>query len=169
MSQDSDINKVQNDPKYGKLMIALEVARQILNDMKPGQRTNFKQLNKAVAEKTSLSPTQVQPFVIMAVQTYDGLTVTRGRYGGIIKGLKEKKNDERERCTHCKQVIRKGKKRSKKDGILGGTDLVSTDSEPTEEPLESTVSLTHSESDDESVEDLDDEFDEDDDEDEEED
>lgn len=125
------MEKVFNDEKYSKLMRAVDATRAILDAMNEGDKTNLKDLTDRVSRELDLSVTQVSPFVGMAVQTYEGITVSRGRYGGIFKGIREKKEDARERCTTCKQVIRKRRAKKAKDDALvaSGTDSSSTHDE----------------------------------------
>lgn len=122
--------RMVKDERYGKLMVAIDTTRGHLDAMKEGEKTNLKELAEKVAKDLDVSVTQVNPFVHMAVQTYDGITVSRGRYGGIFKGIKTKKEDHRSRCETCGQVIRQKKSKEKDDTSL---NAASTDADDDDE------------------------------------
>lgn len=121
-TSDLTMEKILHDEKYSKLMDAMDVARSILDEMKDLEKTNLKDLTEAVAERLNASITTVAPFVQIAVQTYQGITVSRGRYGGIFKGIKVKKEDSRKRCDSCGHVIREKKNKADETLLSSGPD-----------------------------------------------
>lgn len=81
---------------------------EIFNGMADKERVTQKSLIEKVSESLGLKAEVVKPLVNLAVKQYSGVTVLRGRKGGIIKGVvvTKKAEDTRPRCASCKQVIR---------------------------------------------------------------
>jgi hypothetical protein len=94
-----------------------------LNGMKEGEKITLKDLSKKVFDQTGLVGSIVTPVISLLTKTWPGITIEKGRFGGIYKGgraVTAKKPDDRERCQHCKQVIRTKptgpRKKKKKEG-----------------------------------------------------
>lgn len=64
-----------------------------LTAMTEGQRVQMKELAHTVAMSVGMQEKDVQPFVNHYVHNADGVYVTRGKYGGIIKGNKPAKKE----------------------------------------------------------------------------
>ena len=102
-------NNVSN-PQLKNLQNVIEITIQVLNGMQDRDRTTYKALGLTVATQLGVKAASVQPLVNMAVKQYSGITILRGRAGGIIKGVVEKKAlIDRPCCGSCKQVIRSKK------------------------------------------------------------
>lgn len=118
-SDDNLMNKIVNDESYKTNVEITEATRVILNEMPNLSGTNQAKLNKLVADKLNLTVTRVAPFVHMEAQTHDGISIRRGRYGGIFKGLVEKEPDVRPRCGTCNQVKRQPRKKNEAKTLSG--------------------------------------------------
>lgn len=91
-----------------------------LEGMKPHEKITLKSLAQLVCDKTGIQPTVATPVISLLTKNWPGITIEKGRFGGIYKGGREveaKKPDERPRCGHCHQIIRAkptGPRKSKK-------------------------------------------------------
>lgn len=107
-TQSNETNKVLQSDNLQGLQRVMDRTFAIFNEMADKDRITQKALVLKVSEDLGLEVEKVKPLVNLAVKQYSGITVLRGRKGGIIKGVvvTKKAEDTRPRCTSCKQVIR---------------------------------------------------------------
>lgn len=100
-------NVLQSD-NLQALQRVMDTTFDIFNKMEDKDRVTQKSLIEKVSEIIGLNVEVVKPLVNLAVKQYSGITVVRGRKGGIVKGIVVKKvvEDTRARCATCKQVLR---------------------------------------------------------------
>ena len=78
-----------------------------LDSMPDGTKVTLKDMARLVQEQTNLTGSNILPIISLIVKSYDGISMERGRFGGIYKGSRTKKPVVvRERCVACKQMIR---------------------------------------------------------------
>ena len=106
MSNQNDKNISNADP-LDIMNRSFEETKNILDLMKDGEITNIAKLSESVAKELNVPITSVQSYVRIYAKSYAGITVSPGRYGGILKGSRIKRIDRRERCDKCGTVIRK--------------------------------------------------------------
>lgn len=120
------------------MSVVADIVVNYLNGMQQGEKITLKDLAAKVSEKTGLQGSAVIPVISLITKSYEGITIEKGRFGGIYKGGREvtaKKPDERKRCETCHQVIRTKptgprKKRAKKEAADGTTGESNTDTVP---------------------------------------
>lgn len=100
-----------------KLNAASELIVQRLDEMDEGDKVTLKDLAEMITKRLDIPPANLNPLINLVIDNYPGLSRAKGRHGGIYKGdapLTAKQLDHRERCPHCKQVMRVKGERKKK-------------------------------------------------------
>lgn len=81
--------------------------RIIIDTMKDGEKIAIRDLVDKVTSKVDMSSGNVMGLVQLFCKRSKGLvSVEVGRGGGVFKGGKPKRVDNRPRCTTCNQVVR---------------------------------------------------------------
>ena len=88
---------MNNNPNIQSMLETVErifdAAHQALSNIKDGERTQIKELAKQVGLQVGMEPKQVLGFVNHFVHHTDIAYVTRGKFGGVIKGKKTVKTN----------------------------------------------------------------------------
>ena len=83
---------------------------ELLNSIPDDEKTTLKDLVDKIVYKTKIQVSMVNSIVPMLVHTWcreGNGTISRGRDGGIRRGVKKQRVDPRPRCSECHQVLRK--------------------------------------------------------------
>lgn len=92
---------------YAGMNEVFEQTRLIIDTMKDGEKIAIGDLVDQVASKVEMSGGNVMGLVKLFCKRSKGLvSVEVGRGGGVFKGGKPKRIDNRPRCTTCNQVVR---------------------------------------------------------------
>lgn len=90
--------------------LVFKSAHKYLEELNDGEKTTIGDLADKVSVDTNLPYSNVLNLVSMYVHQYKGVSVERGRNGGVFKGGKPKKiGDVRPRCETCNQTIKEKK------------------------------------------------------------
>lgn len=117
ISQDN-IKTLQNTAPttYIGTNAVVEQARCIIDELEHGKKITVKDLSEKIAAKTyGMSLGNVTNLVQMFLKDCKDITVEIGRNGGIYKGGKQKRVDNRPRCTQCNQVMRSELKKQEQE------------------------------------------------------
>lgn len=63
-------------------------AETVVSSLEDGKRIQIKELTQTVSMAVGMEPKVVLPFINHYIHNTDSVYVTRGKYGGIIKGTK---------------------------------------------------------------------------------
>ena len=99
--------------RINSLNSVFETTNVFLESMKEGDKISLRDLSNQVAEKLGLAVSAVKDLVGLAAHNFEGVDVSRGRFGGVFKGERIKK-EIRPKCDACGQTIR-AKKNSKNE------------------------------------------------------
>lgn len=91
---------------YSGMNEVFEVTKKIIDTMQQGERIAVKDLADKVNAGLNGSGKNVSALVQMFVKKYPAVSVEVGRNGGVYKGGKPKRVDNRPRCHTCNQVIK---------------------------------------------------------------
>jgi hypothetical protein len=80
--------------------------RQIIDMMKQGEKIAIRDLADKVAAQVEMSSGNVMGLVQLFCKKSKEVSVEVGRGGGVFKGGKPKRIDNRPRCSTCNQVVR---------------------------------------------------------------
>lgn len=86
-----------------------QVVVEYLDSMSTGDKTTLKNLAKIVQERAGVKETGITSIISIVVRSYPGVSMEYGRFGGIYKGGRPLKEDNRKRCEKCNQIIREKK------------------------------------------------------------
>lgn len=103
----SEITNIDNSSIYTGMNEIFEHTRQIIDDMKQGEKISVADLVCKVASGVKMTQSNVTNLVQMYLKQCKSITVEVGRGGGVYKGGKPKRIDTRPRCPSCNQVVRK--------------------------------------------------------------
>lgn len=83
-------------------------ANSFLSSLADNAKTTLEELCDKVTAETKYPRGQVRQFIMLYIKSEEaGVTVERGRYGGIFKGGRKKKHEARPRCPHCNSLVKK--------------------------------------------------------------
>jgi hypothetical protein len=106
-SKENPSYKITNEPVYKGMDEVFEHTRKIIEGMDQGEKITVKDLADKVHSKVIEMPVgNVTNLVQMFVKRSKDVTVEIGRGGGVYKGGKPKRVDNRPRCPSCNQVVR---------------------------------------------------------------
>lgn len=110
----SDNDNIPSSEKFGiapatqdTMNIVFEATKRILDKLEDGKKTTLKDLIDKVVAETKVQVSIANGLVPMYAHSYTGVSVEKGRNGGVFKGGKPKRVDPRPRCPTCGQVDRK--------------------------------------------------------------
>lgn len=81
-------------------------AKNIIDELEDGEKIIIRDLVDKVVFDTKLSNSIVNSYVDVFVHSYEAVKVEKGRGGGVFKGGRPKRVDNRPRCLSCYQVLR---------------------------------------------------------------
>ena len=110
---------------YSGMNQVFEHTKCIIDTMKQGERIGIRDLADKVAAKVEMSNSNVMNLVQLFCKRSKEVTVEVGRCGGVFKGGKLKRTDQRKRCETCHQVIREAKEKQSTPNL----DLMDTEPE----------------------------------------
>jgi hypothetical protein len=79
---------MNNDRMLDEARLVWETAHKVVADMQDGERTKIKELAQTVSQQLTKDPKQILGFIHYFAQNTDLAYVTRGKKGGLIKGIK---------------------------------------------------------------------------------
>ncbi len=92
---------------YGGMNEVFEHTRTIINGMQQGDKIGMGDLvDKVAAQVEMMSAGNVANLVRIWCKQSKDVSVEVGRGGGVYKGAKKKRVDQRKRCETCNQVLR---------------------------------------------------------------
>ncbi len=83
---------------------------ELLNGLGEDEKTTVKDLVDKIVHSTGVQVSMVNGIVPMLIHQWSQAgngTITRGRTGGVRRGVKKERVDPRPRCGECHQVLRK--------------------------------------------------------------
>ena len=83
---------------------------ELLNGLGEDEKTTVKDLVDKIVHSTGVQVSMVNGIVPMLIHAWANAgngSITRGRDGGVRRGIKKPRIDPRERCSECHQVLRK--------------------------------------------------------------
>jgi hypothetical protein len=116
-SHHPDNQEIVKSDRIHSLNLVFDTTREALDAMKQGDKISIKDLSNQVAEKLDLAVSAVKDLVGLAAHNYDGVEVSRGRFGGVFKGERIKK-EIRPKCQACGQTIRAKKNSKNENGAM---------------------------------------------------
>ncbi len=108
---------------YAGMNEVFDHTRQIIDTMKQGEKIAIRDLVDKVAAKVDMSGGNVMGLVQLFCKRSKEVSVEVGRGGGVFKGGKPKRVDNRPRCITCHQVVRAEVQKNKND-IEDAEDVV---------------------------------------------
>lgn len=91
---------------YEGMNEVFEHTRRIIEDMQQGEKITVRDLVDKVSSEVNMGIGNVHNLVQMFLKKRKDVTVEIGRGGGVFKGGKPKRVDNRPRCASCNQVLR---------------------------------------------------------------
>lgn len=91
---------------YSGMNEVFEHTKQIIDTMKQGDKIAIRDLADKVAAQVEMPSGNVMSLVQLFCKRSKDVSVEVGRGGGVFKGGKPKRVDNRVRCKECNQVVR---------------------------------------------------------------
>lgn len=82
------------------------VTRKIIDGMENGDKLTVRDLTDKVSAQVNMTYANVMNLVQMFLKECKDVSVEIGRGGGVYKGGKKRRVDNRPRCSACNQVLR---------------------------------------------------------------
>lgn len=77
-----------------------------IDAMTDGQRIKILDFFRLIVEDTGVKSSAVSCFATNYITARPDAYVKRGQKGGVVKGVRREKKDERPRCPTCQQLVR---------------------------------------------------------------
>ncbi len=91
---------------YSGMNQIFECTQKYIDTMQDGDKITMSELTDKVAAVVKMPHTRVLNLVSMFLQKNKEVKIETGRGGGVFKGKKKSRIDQRPRCHECGQVVR---------------------------------------------------------------
>jgi hypothetical protein len=102
---------------YEGMNEVFEHTRRIIDVMQQGEKITVRDLVDKVLAEVKMPSGNVTSLVQMYLKSDKSVSVEIGRGGGVFKGGKPKRIDNRPRCNSCNQVLRPDSQKAKSNSI----------------------------------------------------